>query len=801
MSRSIRTLLAAAIVVLLGSASAALALQPASTAADPGRERPEQSRQPDTPPGHDRRPDHVGGPKDEDPGNGNGGDEPERTAPMDYIALAEAGQLSEARYGTIFERYALPMADGTQIHLEITRPDPAEHPGDVPVILEASPYHGTLADRDGTRMFPDPTDEDGNRVGLTGYFAPRGYAVAMMDLRGTGLSSGCLDHLGPNDASDLVEVIDHLTDAEWSSGRVGMTGHSYVGSTPSVAAAQNPRGLKTIVPSAGLASMYDHQFHNGVPWLLQWIGPMVAYEGLALERDLPPELPALPVLGSGNGGENWTENGPNPETGCGLQHSAAISGTGQVTGQYQGWHAERDWREGAAEADIPVFMIHGVHDNAARIPASEWFFGSRFDRSKDKVWIGQWDHGSTNGRCGDADGVRALHPTCRFEQFQYALHAWFDHHLLQTGVPTGPAVEAFLNAEDAVDITDVIDPHELDTKVYAADAWEAPATFLELHPDATDMSLRATAPEEDGEASFATAAEAVLAQVGRGSVTFTSEPVEEETLLLGLSDLTLHATVSNPTVTHLVATLWRVDAEGDREPVDFCAIQPMLRDGVDQLAPVVPGVEMALDLQCFTVAQWLPAGQHLELEISTGSQHHASFASSNPQITVHTGPERTAYRAPMITEFELHDDLPLQAGRTRGGAEDGDGQAPAGQAQPPARGTVAIPAPGGGVIVEPLTAAAFEFSSDEGFDNATVEAVATPALPADLDLYLEWWDGEAWITLAAGESGDLDRERVAGPLRGPGEYRVVVHSWAGPPNQADLVVTFFNGDRVPGTDG
>jgi len=53
------------------------------------------------------------------------------------------------------------------------------------VILEASPYHGTLADRDGTRILPDPRGRDGKSIGLTGYFAPRGYAVVMVDLRGT----------------------------------------------------------------------------------------------------------------------------------------------------------------------------------------------------------------------------------------------------------------------------------------------------------------------------------------------------------------------------------------------------------------------------------------------------------------------------------------------------------------------------------------------------------------------------------------------------------------------------------------
>lgn len=99
----------------------------------------------------------------------------------------------------------LPMADGEGVYLEITRPDDGlRHP----VIFEASPYHGTLADRDGTRILPEPRDSNAQSLGLTRYFAPRGYAVVMMDLRGTGKSEGCLDHLGKKGRSDLKEVIE-----------------------------------------------------------------------------------------------------------------------------------------------------------------------------------------------------------------------------------------------------------------------------------------------------------------------------------------------------------------------------------------------------------------------------------------------------------------------------------------------------------------------------------------------------------------------------------------------------------------
>ena len=583
--------------------------------------------------------------------------------PFDYVD--QAGKLSQPIYPkTIKDVVELAMADGETIYVEITRPDPAEYPDlpPLPVILEASPYHGTIATRIGDRIFPDP--KEGNQaLGLTGYFAPRGYAVAMMDLRGTGRSSGCLDHLGPKDAGDMKATIEWLASREWSNGRVGMAGHSYVGASQNVAAAARPKGLATIVPSAGLASMYDHQFNKGVPWLLQWVGPMVAYEGLALIRDLPPGFNE-PVLTGGATGDNWA-NGPNPEAGCGMQNSSLVAGSGQATGQYEGWHAERDWRQGAAVADIPIFMVHGVNDNAARIPAAEWFFANRFDRKRDKVWLGQWDHGSTNGRCGAPNNARISHPNCRLDQWQYALHAWFDKHLMQRGVDTGPPVEVFLNAENTQNIVTPRNPSTWGTKVFAAKTWKDYPT-VELYPDASDMSLGFEAPEGDASATYQGAdAITVLAAASKvhvgANLQFTSEPLAEDTLFMGLSELLMRASVVGAQRANITATLFRIGPDGVREPMNFCAINPLQREGVETLAPVVPGLVMDLPMQCFTMAHWVPAGQRIVLEFSTTTPHHASIGAE-PAITVHTGPEQTVYELPEVQGFKtLFEDVPLRA--------------------------------------------------------------------------------------------------------------------------------------------
>ena len=305
--------------------------------------------------------------------------------PTAFDYSAQADKLTQPQYETEREVIRLPAFDGELLYIEVVKPT-AE--GRWPTILEASPYHGTLADRDGTRIFPGPKNSDGDPIGLTGYFAPRGYAVVMMDLRGTGRSQGCLNHLGSKDATDLEQVVEWAASQDWSNGRVGMTGHSYVGSTPSVAAAQNPDGLETIVPSAGLASMYHHQFQAGVPFFLQWTGVQWSYNYLTVAASLPP-VGAEPVQNA-NTGDDFGNN--MEETGCGAPDSALTAGEDQFSGRYADWHLQRDWNDEVTDADIPVFGVHGINDNAARVGALEWFFERR--NPQDKLWLGQWDHGS-----------------------------------------------------------------------------------------------------------------------------------------------------------------------------------------------------------------------------------------------------------------------------------------------------------------------------------------------------------------------------------------------------------------------
>ena len=530
-------------------------------------------------------------------------------------------KLSKVQYGdkhVIREKFDIPMSTpdiGTcpqspncpvTLHVEVVRPKAVKP---YATILEVSPYHGTIADRSGSRIFPGPkadplpewvdNDEKGGvatdkTLGLAGYFAPRGYAVVFVDLRGTGQSGGCLDHLGLNDQADAKDVLQWIKNQPWSNGRIGMTGHSYVGSTPQMYASTQEREmksqpLKTIVPSAGLAAMYHHKWQHGVPYFLQWAGPGEAYIQLAYQRSMPG------FLGDGFGDSETPQEDTDQFLACQAENSAVMSLEDYESGRYDDrdesasgpnafiaapWDSERDFREGVTDSDIPIFAVHGVNDNAARIPALDWFHNryGRQDQPGDKAWIGQWDHGSNyypNDRTCPQHDVAPPH-NCPNDQWTLALHAWFDKHLKNKNINTGPATEIFLSDRRSV---------------WQAREWPPRpsnrGTPFYLHPteNANGTMKLLPWPMEKGEygfASFIGSAEAFANEPSNdtevngpddGALGWDSPPMKEDIILAGIPKLRLFASMlTDATAPHIHATLYDVAPNGEVECVEATAI-------------------------------------------------------------------------------------------------------------------------------------------------------------------------------------------------------------------------------------
>jgi hypothetical protein len=275
-------------------------------------------------------------------------------------------------------------------------------------------------------------------------------------------------------------------------------------------------------------------------------------------------------------------------------------------------------------------------------------------------------------------------------------------------------------------------------------------------------------------------------------VDFITPPMPADTVLAGQPQLDLVASVTVPRV-HLIANLYDQSPDGTRRRISQFAINPELRNGIATVTPVVPLVPMNLKPPGFAMAHNLRKDHVLVLRVTASDPDKVPTFAVDPLITVHTGPSGTALRVPVAANPTLvadnvpFDILPEQAG----------------EAQETKRASVTPLLPGAGNRVAGVTSEFVEFDVLEGKDNANLIVGAVPAMPADIDLYLQrqqadgTWSGD----LRAGVSSSTDQEQMLVPKPAPGHYRVEVHNWAGAPaTRVDVSMIFVNSAGEPGPD-
>ena len=623
------------------------------------------------------------------------------------------------------------------IHVEVVRPKPVKP---YATILEVSPYHGTIADRSGSRIFPGPkadplpdyvdNDEKGGvptdkTLGLAGYFAPRGYAVVFVDLRGTGRSGGCLDHLGVKDQADAKDVLNWIAKQPWSNGRIGMTGHSYVGSTPQMYAStqatqMKTKPLKTIVPSAGLAAMYHHKFQHGVPYFLQYVGPAEAYIQLAYQSYAPS------FLGSGFGDKEEDFPEDLEFVMCQGENSAVMSHADYESGQYDDsdeasdavgdafvaapWDAERDFRKGVTKANIPIFAVHGVNDNAARIPALDWFH-DRDGKQGDKAWIGQWDHGSGMFPVDRTCEQHATEVNCPSDQWTLALHAWFDKHLKRNRINTGPATEIFLNDRKTVFQGSYWPPRPENR---GTPFWLHPQEWGADGPGAEGLMKLLPYPAkaaDAGSASFLANPQCFLNECSEPSeitpskaLGWESPPMKNDVILAGIPKLRLFATIvdSDATPPYIIGTLYDISPDGSIECVETAAssqrygiskatyaMNPELAQGdsrrefvrhwtkPNERDPVLP-VKTQFKTRGMSQAHLLEKGHRLRLVITTSQPDKFSAPQRQTgEITIHMGGNDVSkIGVPVVATARLRTDPFYKNGGADRNVDDWESQGP-----------------------------------------------------------------------------------------------------------------------------
>ncbi len=263
-----------------------------------------------------------------------------------------------------------------RVHVAVVRPLQTRTEGlKVPVIYESSPYFAGTAPPT-LEYFWDVRQEVGGppparapapsvqaRVqpgianSLVEDWVPRGFAVVHSEATGTGLSEGCPTVGGPPEALAPKAVIDWLNGrargfrtvsgsevvvADWSTGKVGMTGTSYNGTIPVAAATTGVEGLEAIIPIAPNTSYYRYYRSNG----------LVRSPGGWLGEDIDV---LYDFINSGNPARRaWCD--------ANVRERELAAGQDRVTGDYNDFWAGRDFMNDLDGIRAATLMAHAFND-------------------------------------------------------------------------------------------------------------------------------------------------------------------------------------------------------------------------------------------------------------------------------------------------------------------------------------------------------------------------------------------------------------------------------------------------------
>ena len=166
---------------------------------------------------------------------------------------------------------AVTLRDGVTIYVDVFRPAGS---GQVPVIIAWSPYgksEGTAPSVAG--LFGLIGLDNGALSGLEkwegpdpAYWCAHGYAICNPDARGIAESGGDSVVWDRQEGRDCHDLIEWLAAQDWCTGKVAMSGTSYLAASQWFTAAEQPPHLAAINPWEGISDVYrDLVLRGGMP--------------------------------------------------------------------------------------------------------------------------------------------------------------------------------------------------------------------------------------------------------------------------------------------------------------------------------------------------------------------------------------------------------------------------------------------------------------------------------------------------------------------------------------------------------
>ncbi|MDX6641651.1 MAG: uncharacterized protein QOF12_2662 [Solirubrobacteraceae bacterium] len=580
-------------------------------------------------------------------------------ATLAVLALAAAIQAPSALAApTNLCNVPITMSDGVVLRANVYLPDSN---GRVPTVLTVTGYN-----KDGNG--PPYCQPGGGGAAEDPAMIADGYAVMVLDDRGTGASGGQWDSWGARTQQDYEEVLDWIQRQSWSTGTVGTYGGSYMAITSMLVAEADarrvaegkPRAVKAVFGQAVMADAYrDVTFHGGAVdagFIPLWMGLTTS------DTNQPPS-----TLASDPASAASTYPGHLTDDAQFVGAKALSMATGGDAAYDGPFYQERSPITRIASLRIPVMWQGGWWDIFQR---GEPLLYEKLVHSPDKVWFQTPNyHSATDAAIWDQMGIGTE---------EQVVVRWFDHWLKGTdnGVQGLPHVNLY---------------------PIGGDRWEHPSTWpvpdarytpYHLNEGGTLQTAKAAAPGADTEPLLPASSPCsrMLSQWTAGIVkgtpcetdnstyeasalTYTTAPLKSNTEvtgpilahiwaeLAGASDATLIAVLSdvNPqgqstqlTAGYLLASQRVVDHRRSTF-ASGVMIRPWHPFTQESQQPVTPNDPASYDIEIYPTSSVFKAGDRIRLTIATANT--PATATPLPDLANEVGGQLRVLRGPAYDSF------------------------------------------------------------------------------------------------------------------------------------------------------
>ncbi|MBF6173996.1 CocE/NonD family hydrolase [Nocardia blacklockiae] len=467
----------------------------------------------------------------------------------------------------------------------------------------------------------------------------RGYACLIVDVRGTGSSTGTWDFFSPREHRDYAEVLAWIRERPWCNGRLGLTGISYGAIAALAAAGQAPPGLDAVFAIvAGEDPVRELGLTGGVstPAMALWMAAVNAGKWLPSPRGLVENR----MLG-----QYLRDRCREPVSWLGQARQIAFTDGHPDAFLNDRWAA----RLPALEQITAATWLHGAWHDVYNRSNFRMYDRIPVPAGAKQLLVDDGYHLSVSAGFGEPGNPQAL------DELQCA---WFDHWLRDrdTGIDRYGPITLRRQGGGWVARPRFPDPAATPRRLYltaepsGAAAHAAIDGTLSCAPPAADGRI----PLPIGRRSMASNDTAIMSLgaatlLGRPfasddrraeatAVTFTSDPVPADVVLSGPLNLRLRAEAGG-TEAFWTVTVTDVEPAGASAPLTRGALLSSLRavdephstfvDGellapmrtlrAETVVPVVPGEPFDLDIEINPTEAVLCAGHRLRVCVATGS--------------------------------------------------------------------------------------------------------------------------------------------------------------------------------------